>query len=170
MNTLKPAEAKQKLDSGKYILLDVRTLPEHKKEFIPGSIHIELNDLESNQDKIEKLLDTYEGIIVYCETGGRGGSACSILSSLFPDKIYNLEGGIQGWKASGLGVTKIGMPINAQVRLVAGILVLLGIVLEYAVFPGGIILSILVSLGLIYSGITNNCMMANLLAKMPWNK
>ncbi|MEC8428421.1 MAG: YgaP-like transmembrane domain, partial [Pseudomonadota bacterium] len=57
-----------------------------------------------------------------------------------------------------------------QVRIAIGSLVLVGILLGTLVDPRGYVLSAFVGCGLIYAGITDNCMMARLIARMPWNQ
>lgn len=60
--------------------------------------------------------------------------------------------------------------IERQVRITAGSLVLVGIALAYAIFPPFIWLSIVVSLGMIVSGVTNSCALGSVIAKLPWNQ
>jgi len=57
-----------------------------------------------------------------------------------------------------------------QVQIVAGGLVLIGVVLSQIVGPGWIWLSGFVGAGLMFAGISGFCGMARLLAVMPWNK
>lgn len=49
-------------------------------------------------------------------------------------------------------------------------LVLLGVVLSLIVHPGWIGLAGFVGAGLVFSGVTDTCGMAMLLARTPWNK
>ena len=60
--------------------------------------------------------------------------------------------------------------MERQVRLGAGLLVLLGVVLSLFWDRAWISLSAFVGLGLTFAGLTDICGMAFLLAKMPWNK
>ena len=60
--------------------------------------------------------------------------------------------------------------MERQVRLGAGLLVLLGVVLSLFWDRAWIALSAFVGLGLTFAGLTDICGMAFLLAKMPWNK
>ena len=57
-----------------------------------------------------------------------------------------------------------------QVQIVAGGLVLLGVILSQAAAPGWIWLSGFVGAGMIFAGISGFCGMARLLAVMPWNR
>lgn len=87
--------------------------------------------------------------------------------------IHVVEGGTQGWVAAGLPVVSLGkksISIERQVRIGAGILVLLGIVLGFMVHPGFFVLSGFIGAGLVFAGVTDWCGMALLLARAPWNR
>ncbi len=60
--------------------------------------------------------------------------------------------------------------MERQVRLTAGTIVLLGLLLGVLVAPGFQILSAAVAAGLVFSALTNTCGMAALLAKLPHNR
>jgi hypothetical protein len=65
---------------------------------------------------------------------------------------------------------KFHLPLMRQVQLVAGLLVLIGTGLAYFVNPGFLGLTGFVGAGLTLAGSTGFCGMAELLAKMPWNR
>jgi predicted branched-subunit amino acid permease len=60
--------------------------------------------------------------------------------------------------------------LERQVRIVAGSLVLIGVLLGWFVHRGFFGLSAFVGAGLVFAGITDFCGMGLLLAKLPWNK
>ena len=60
--------------------------------------------------------------------------------------------------------------LERQVRIVAGLLVLLGTALGWFVHPAFIGLSAFVGAGLVFAGITDTCGMGMILARMPWNQ
>lgn len=55
-------------------------------------------------------------------------------------------------------------------RIVAGAMVLTGVILGRFVHPAFLLISAFVGAGLIFAGITDWCGMGLLLAKMPWNQ
>ena len=55
-------------------------------------------------------------------------------------------------------------------RIAAGFLVVLGVVLKFAVHDNFVLLSLFVGAGLMFAGITDTCAMGMLMAKMPWNQ
>ena len=92
---ISPSEAKSALESNKNaVLVDVRTPDEYRQGHIPHSKLVPLNNLDSGIAKVAKDKDTE--LIVYCLSGARAASACSILSSMGYTNVSNL-GGIQFW-------------------------------------------------------------------------
>lgn len=63
-----------------------------------------------------------------------------------------------------------GLSLEQQVRVIAGGLVLSGIIMAWLVHWAFIFIPVFVSCGLIYAGLTDNCMMGMLLMKLPYNK
>jgi len=62
------------------------------------------------------------------------------------------------------------MPLERQVRIAAGLMVVIGVVLGWQVNPAFYGLSGFVGCGLIMAGITDWCPMALLIARLPWNQ
>jgi hypothetical protein len=60
--------------------------------------------------------------------------------------------------------------LERQVRLIAGLIVLSGVVLSVIVQHNLIYLAAAVGVGLTFAGLTDICMLAGLLSRMPWNK
>lgn len=161
-----PAEAKRLVESGA-ILVDVREPDEHLREHIPGARNVAL----SRFDRID-CADA-PAVIFHCKSGGRTAAAAAKLASGVSVKAYVLEGGLDAWKRAGLPVTKDkSQPIELQrqVQIVAGGLVLTGVILGSLVSPGFYGLSAFVGAGLMFAGISGWCGMAKLLAYMPWNR
>ncbi|MAO83558.1 MAG: hypothetical protein CMH50_06695 [Myxococcales bacterium] len=46
---------------------------------------------------LAETLPTDRDILVYCRSGGRSAFACEVLNQLGLSRLYNLEGGINGW-------------------------------------------------------------------------
>ena len=74
-------------------ILDVRTDAEYEEGAFKGCIHIPLDDLRGNLDKLDKT-KTY---LVYCKTGLRSYIACRILSQN-GFKVQNITGGYHYYK------------------------------------------------------------------------
>jgi rhodanese-related sulfurtransferase len=171
LRQIKAAAAQTLLDRGDAVLIDVREPDEHARERIEGARLAPL----SRFDPASLVGEVERGKIAvfHCNSGNRTAQAADRLLGAGFAEAYQLEGGIQGWKSSGLPVIvdrKAPLPIMRQVQIAAGSLVLLGIVLALLVSPWFMALSAFVGAGLIVAGITGFCGMANLLLHMPWNR
>ncbi len=82
-------------DPNRTVLLDVRRPDERAKGFIPGSIHIPLDELRS---RMKELPRDYE-IVVHCQSGQRSYFACRILSQN-DFRVRNLTGSFRTWKTA----------------------------------------------------------------------
>jgi hypothetical protein len=60
--------------------------------------------------------------------------------------------------------------LERQVRIAAGTIVLVGVILAAFVNPAFVWLSGFVGAGLVFSGVTNFCGMGLVLARAPWNR
>jgi rhodanese-related sulfurtransferase len=84
-----------------------------------------------------------------------------------------IEGGTEAWASLGLPVEGTGrktISIERQVRIGAGSLVLIGVILGFLIHPVFFGLSAFIGAGLVFAGITDWCGMGLLLARAPWNR
>lgn len=156
-------------------ILDVRTLAEVQASALPNCLHIPLHELtpERLQTEIEKSGKNANSIYLLCQAGRRAEMAADQLKGKISAELVIIEGGMNAVKQSNLQTTSQGrkaIPLERQVRIAAGILVLAGVVLGTWFNPGFYGLSAFVGAGLIFAGITDICVMGMLLAKAPWNK
>ncbi len=99
-----PEKAKEMIDKGGIIIIDVRTTREYRKGTIPGALHIPRGLLEFKITKAVK--DPNQKILIFCAKGGRGALATKTLMDMGYKNVYNLKGGIKAWKAAGYPVGK----------------------------------------------------------------
>jgi len=78
-----------KIKASDVCIVDVRTEEERKGKFIPGSIHIPIDDLRSRLAELPQDKD----IVVYCEIGLRGYLAYRILTQHGFKRVKSLSGG-----------------------------------------------------------------------------
>lgn len=149
-------------------ILDVRTAAEFRSIHAPGSTLLPLHEL--NAEKF-RALGVSGTCYIMCRSGHRAGQAATQLEAAGFSDVQVIEGGILAWDQAGLPVEKgaFALPLDRQVRLVAGLLVLTGAVLAYSGYFNWILLSGFVGAGLIFAALTDICPMATLIAKMPWN-
>lgn len=98
-----PSTFNQLINSGKGIILDVRTPEEVAEGTIPNASTINFYD----DDFVEKinLMNKDKEIYVYCRSGGRSSKAADLLVKNGFKNVYNLEGGITAWQSNGMPVT-----------------------------------------------------------------
>jgi rhodanese-related sulfurtransferase len=169
VKTISPADVARHLADAGLNLIDVRTPAEFRQVHATVARSIPLNDLDP------AMIATTAGrpICVICKSGGRSAKAAERLESAGIIDVWSVDGGTDAWVAAGLPVergTRKAISLERQVRIVAGSLVLLGLILSWAVHPAFAALSAFVGAGLVFAGISDICMMGSLLFKMPWNR
>jgi len=94
---LNPLEFKKALaDDEISFLIDVRTPEETEQGMIEGAIEI---DFQADDFKTKTLLlDKNKSYYIYCRSGGRSSNAAEFMIDNGFTKVYNLEGGYDGWK------------------------------------------------------------------------
>lgn len=165
-----PQEAKRLIEQGA-LLIDIRDSTEYRREHIPNARSLPLTDITAGK--------TVEGterqpIIFHCLSGGRTAqNANALIKAASPAPALLMAGGINAWKSADLPTIKDKkqpLPIMRQVQIVAGTLILTGVVLGYSTDSRLFLLSGFVGAGLLFAGVSGLCGMASLLLKMPWNR
>lgn len=87
-------DAKQMIDNGEVVVLDVRTNEEYAAGHIPNAILIPVQELADRVDE----LDREETYLIVCRSGNRSVQASEILLDHGFQTLYNLEIGMNGWK------------------------------------------------------------------------
>jgi rhodanese-related sulfurtransferase len=153
----------------KEILIDVRSPAEFEGIHIKDSYNIPLEEFQKYSKEISKL---NKKIVLICRTGNRAKTALKSLECEGCKEARVLEGGIVACKEDNYEFIKGKQKweIERQVRLVAGSLVLIGILLGYFVSSKFFIFSGLIGFGLVVASLTNSCLMGMLLMKLPYNK
>ncbi len=165
-------ELKKWLEAGEVVLVDVREVIEYKQHHIKGAINLPLSEVSLSHPS----MPAHEGkrLVLQCKSGRRSLMACEKLSAEGKeDNLYNLTGGIDSWMHNNFPVEsndKKSIPLERQVLLAAGIIVLVGVILGFVVSSSWFLLSGFAGLGMAFAGFTGWCGMAKLLALMPWNK
>ena len=150
-------------------LLDVRSALEFSQVHIKDSINIPIDVLSVKMNDLSQSKQQY---IVLCRTGNRSPMAADMLIQSGIHGVKVMQGGITRWQKERFPVVKGegGMSLERQVRIIAGSLVLLGIILSWLVHWSFIFISVFISCALIYAGLSDNCLMGMLLMKLPYNK
>ena len=159
----------EKLAEPDSVLLDVRTAQELEEisAKVDNVQHIPLQSLASTIGLMSKKKSYY----VLCRSGNRATTAAMLLLQNGFANVAVIEGGLSAWGKAKLPVNKAAGPISLerQVRIIAGALVAVGSLLSL-INIWFIIVPLWVGAGLVFAGVSNNCMMAMLLMKLPFNK
>jgi len=156
-------------------ILDVRTAAEVNAGGLADCLHIPLHELSASRLREEIAKSGKRGDCVYllCQGGKRAEMAADQLRGQIDADLVVIDGGMNAVKQSNLEITQSKrqvIPLERQIRIAAGLLVLTGVILGTWVNPGFYGLSALVGAGLTFAGITDICPMGMLIAKAPWNK
>jgi molybdopterin/thiamine biosynthesis adenylyltransferase/rhodanese-related sulfurtransferase len=94
--------ARDRIESGEPVIVDVREQDEWDEGHIPGAVHVPRGHLES---RIERLApDTARPLVVYCSAGNRSAFAAKTLTDLGYEDVVSLAGGFTDWKRNGFPV------------------------------------------------------------------
>lgn len=103
--SLKPVDAatvKSWLDAGDAVLVDIRERNEHAAEHIAGSHLVPLSEL--GQHDLKSLGKQH--VVFHCKGGMRTTTNAGKLAAACEGELFELTGGIEGWKRAGLPVKR----------------------------------------------------------------
>jgi len=174
ISTFSPRGLASRIANGTVRVIDVRSAAEFRKERIPESENIPLNSLDNGV--LDQLKASGKGIplCITCQSGVRADKAAKKISKAGIENIYLLAGSLDNWTHEGMpvdGPGGKGIPMDRQVRITIGILVLAGCCAYY--FTKDIrwlCAPAFFGAGLIFSGLTGFCGLARILAILPWNR
>jgi rhodanese-related sulfurtransferase len=151
------------------LIVDVRTPGEFETAHVAGSINLPLDQVDAH---LERLVNDAGGrILLMCQSGNRATAACTKLVNAGLTGASIIAGGINAWIAAG-GPVERGRErwsLERQVRLVAGLIVLLSVVASLWV-PEARFVAGFVGAGLTFAAMTNTCTMGMLLSRLPYNR
>ena len=151
------------------LLVDVREFPEFAAGHIAGSQLVPLSSLAAACAS----WDPATPITLICRTDRRANLAREQLAARKFTNLSVLDGGIQAWRAAGKPLEKAARQpwsLERQVRVAAGSLVLITLLLAHFVSPNFFFATAFVGAGLVFAGVSDICMMATVLGKLPWNR
>lgn len=97
-------QARELLEAGDAVLIDVREPDEFAAARIEGAILAPLSQMPQAWLGLDLPAD--KTVIVMCRVGGRSGRVCAAFGPEGPDgqTVVNMDGGILEWQAAGLPV------------------------------------------------------------------
>jgi len=86
------------------LVIDLRGKEAFDAGHIGDARNVPTADLEAQSDTLKKWRDRI--VITYCDSGVSGAGAARTLAKLGFTKVFNLEGGLNGWIKDNLPLTK----------------------------------------------------------------
>jgi rhodanese-related sulfurtransferase len=166
---ISPTELQELIDQDPRVrVIDVRTGGEFEAAHIPGAYNVPIDALGEHQRDLVELGDP---VVLVCQSGTRACRAETALVDAGMDNVRVLAGGMNAWQQEGREVItlKARWPMERQVRLVAGSIVLSSI-LASTVFPKAKWIAGGIGAGLTFAALSNTCALGSLLAKLPYNR
>jgi len=155
-------------------LIDVRTPAEFEGVHVPGACSLPLDTLDCAAVLAEhNRTKNAAPIYILCHSGVRAKKAAEKFAAVGFDDCVVVEGGTQAWAEAGFPVERgerSVLPLDRQLQICIGVIVLTGVALHFALNPAWIWLSGFAGCGLIFAGLTGICPMRMVIAKMPWNQ
>lgn len=152
------------------VVIDVRSAAEFESLHIRGSYNVPLPLLSEHTAELAARLG--ERVVLVCQSGIRAEQARQKLAGAGIGTAHVLTGGAPGFAEAGGDVVRGAQrwDLERQVRMVAGSLVLTGLVGGRFVSPKLRTLAGVIGTGLTFSAASNTCAMGKALAAMPWNR
>ena len=94
--------AKQMIEKGGVVVVDVREPAEWAQGRIPEAVHIPLGTVLNRPQELPEQ----DGLIFVCAEGVRSAVACEVAAAIGRSRLYNLEGGTVAWRKQGYPLAK----------------------------------------------------------------
>lgn len=172
------AQALLQKDITQALVVDVRTPMEFaEKRLARPAALAPVTELEPRDVALRSGALQTTPIYTLCASGRRAQTAAAkFVEAGFAD-VTVIEGGIAACKEAGFATVGQALPktgetsptLDRQVRLAAGALTAAFVLLGLLVHPAFLLGALFVGCGQVFSGLTNWCGLALLLARAPWN-
>lgn len=156
---------------GGFDLIDVRSPSEFYEVHAVGALMKPLDRIVPAELMAARGTRKDELLYIICRSGGRSEQACRMFEAAGFSNVVSVSGGTEAWIAAGLPVNqgiRKGVPIDRQIRLASGFVVLAGSI--GAVWcPWSLAIPAVTGLLMMWSGYTNSRFLARWFARLPWN-
>jgi rhodanese-related sulfurtransferase len=173
LSLISPREFSELASQGSVVLLDVRTPMEYQQVHAGPAISEPLDKLDPIATATKHGLGKQDAVYVICKSGARARTAGQKFIDAGFENVISVDGGTDAWVAADLPVVRTPskvLPLQQQVFIAIGAMVVVGVLLGHFVNPAWLILAGFPGCGLIFAGFTGFCPLAMVMAKMPWNQ
>ncbi|MFI4986762.1 MAG: rhodanese-like domain-containing protein [Alphaproteobacteria bacterium] len=105
VESISAAEARQLLEAGGAVFVDVREGSEHAEGHIPSSVSVPRGFLEFIADPTAPMhnpaLSSGKRLVLYCASGGRSALAAKTLADMGIANVCHMAGGFGAWVQAG---------------------------------------------------------------------
>ncbi len=101
---ISPEAARQQVESGDAVLIDVREDEDWREDHAKGAKHLNRGVIELEIE--EQVPDLKTPIICYCGGGSRSALVTESLQKMGYENVRSLAGGFRAWKEAGLPGSK----------------------------------------------------------------
>ncbi len=159
----------------KATVLDVRSPAEYRAGHIPGARLLPVDELKAGNlaDVVgDAGLRAENPLYLTCHAGQRAAKAAQVLRDAGLEHLALVQGGTEAWQKAGLPLNKCGtaLSLERQVQIAVGSLLILKVFFGFTVHELFFVAGAAIGAGLIAAGVTRWCGMAQLIARMPWNR
>lgn len=102
---LTPNQFNQALNSGKFKLIDIRTIQEYSEGHIKNAEQIDYYQAQKFSSYLDSL-DKNANYLIYCRTGHRSANALQIMHSKGFTNVSDISGGYTAWISAGYSYEK----------------------------------------------------------------
>jgi rhodanese-related sulfurtransferase len=171
--SVQPKDLQRRIAAGERVdLLDVRTQPEYDTEHVASARLLPLDQLDAGAF-LRQRGGGDRPLYVICQSGGRARKAVEKFKQAGFQRCVLVEGGTQAWIDAGLpverGQSRV-LPLIRQVQIIIGLVSASGAAAALWVNPAFAWIPLFTGCGLLMAGLTGNCPLAILIAKLPWNR
>jgi len=154
------------------LILDIRTHVQHAKMALKRPHwHVPTADIDIKDFIKHYYLDGKKTLNIICTSGHKASEIARQFAAAGFKNVAVVTGGIMHAKEQGVAMIEhASMPLEQQVHLTAGILIIVGMILAYVFSSLFYVIPLLVGIGFVVSGLTGHCTMSAILKEMPWNQ
>lgn len=171
---ISPTDLYKKISAGETVnLIDVRSPKEFEAVHVAVARNVPV-DVLNPMEVMNSLAAKDAPVYITCQAGTRAKMALDKFVAAGYTNVALLDGSMQGWQSAGLPVVRGDkgkcIRVDMQVRIIVGTLIVIFSILGATLNSNFSWVAAALGCGLIYAGITDDCPLALLVAKLPWNR
>lgn len=154
------------------LILDIRSFLQHLKMSLSRPHwHIPAADIDPQKFIQDYHLDGSKTLNIICTTGKKSADMARKFIQAGFTNVTSVAGGMQHAKEKGLAMIEHPVwDMQKQTRFTGGLIVVIGCILGMTLSDIFYLIPFLMGIGLMFSAVTEHCLLEKILNEMPWNK